>query len=548
MIPQMLQVPAPLPESNDKLFRIAHKGAQETGESVDHHLFTMVTQEIELYALSTAYEQHSSGVYYRVFYPRSHITVPVFIRRGSSGGEPSGTGSDLFIEVDANEEMAASMALYVRMDQDDLGSHLADSPLDEEDGEEHVFYTDVKGGIGAGNDDDDGVMYTAVDVGGNDDDDGVMYTAVDVGGNDDDDGVMYTAVDVGDDNAQDEDGVMYTAVDLGDDNAQDEDGVMYTAVDLDGNGDGGDEDAGVMYTAVDMGGDNAEADADEFGGFDGLGSAVIRAASMKKPSKPSSSQSQARSRKQTQSKSSPNDTEEAPSSAGDPAPRGRGASSSKPSGDGRGRGRSSTQSAGNQHQSRGGGGGDNEARRRSATSSAASSGGGGGGKSARGAPRKERAATTTAAERSRGARSVSQSKARGGGGGGGPPVWLHEIDNRKDAEAKLESEGGEDGMFLVRPRDKTGTSHAFSVKLRGRFIHRLIIKRSDGSYKVDKQEDGWGTTLARVVEQVQDGMTKKHGIAFVPVLRPGAQAPLARKRSVYDGFNDGGDGDDISSI
>jgi len=521
VIPVLLKVPAPIPESNDKLFRIAHKAAQETGASVDHHLYTMVTEESDQYALSTAYEQHPTGVYYRVFYPRSHVTVPVYIRIDPSGGSPAGNQTDMFVEVDANEEMAANMPLYVKLGQDDLGSHLADSPADEDDGQ--VFYTNV-GGDG-GNDDDDGVMYTAVDVGNNsnggDDDDGVMYTAVDVGGNDngdDDDGVMYTAVDVGDDNngGDDDDGVMYTAVDLGGDNGQDEDGVMYTAVDLDGHGGGGgqDEDAGVMYTAVDTGG------GDEFGGFDDISSTVVKAASIKKPRSSASAAS-----------TQPNEYESAPPQS---KPRGRAASSSNTPRGERGRGRSNTQSEGRSDSS-------DQARRRSATTSQATGGGGGGGKSSRG-PRKQRAATTSAAQQSRAARSVSQIKGRGG-----PPPWLHEIDNRKDAEAKLNAEGGEDGMFLVRPRDKTGSSHAFSVKLRGRFIHRLIQKRSDGSYKVDKQEDGWGATLSDVVQQVQDGMAKKHGMAFVPVLRPGATAPITRKTSVYNGFGEPAD-DDVSNI
>lgn len=48
------------------------------------------------------------------------------------------------------------------------------------------------------------------------------------------------------------------------------------------------------------------------------------------------------------------------------------------------------------------------------------------------------------------------------------PVWLHKV-NRKSAEALLRAAGGHDGMYLVRPRDGSEDSHAFSVILKNRY-------------------------------------------------------------------------------
>lgn len=111
--------------------------------------------------------------------------------------------------------------------------------------------------------------------------------------------------------------------------------------------------------------------------------------------------------------------------------------------------------------------------------------------------------------------------------------------DRKVAEAKLEEAGGSNGLFLVRPRDAGGLSHAFSVKLRGRFVHRLIEQKvAGGPFSVDKQTEGFGSTLEEVVNQLQDFMSEKHNMAIVPVLRPGAPEPIARKKSVYDGFQE----------
>merc|ERR1719183_786569 len=81
VIPVLLKVPAPIPDSSDKLFRIAHKTAAETGESVEDRLYFMLTQEKDTYSISTTYVQDASGVYYRVFYPKSHVTVPTFIQQ-----------------------------------------------------------------------------------------------------------------------------------------------------------------------------------------------------------------------------------------------------------------------------------------------------------------------------------------------------------------------------------------------------------------------------------------------------------------------------------
>ena len=69
--------------------------------------------------------------------------------------------------------------------------------------------------------------------------------------------------------------------------------------------------------------------------------------------------------------------------------------------------------------------------------------------------------------------------------------------------------------------------HAFSAKVPGRFVHKKIQQRLDGGYKVDDHEDGWGVTLAEVVQQVQDSMAKKYRVSFVPISKSSGKSNMA---------------------
>jgi hypothetical protein len=498
VIPVLLKIPAPLPDNgSDKLFRLAHKAYADGGDSIEDCLYDMVTQENDQHSLGTAYTQHLSGVYYRVFYPRSsHFLkdVPVFIRQNADGGPAAGKASDQFVELGANEDVSANVALFVKLDPEDLSSHLSGNAPDD-------------------GDDDGGVMYTAVDVGGAAEDEGdVMYTAVDVGGAAEDEGdVMYTAVDVGGP-AEDEGDVMYTAVDVAGGSNSDPTGF-------------GEEEGDVMYTAVDVGGGGGESSVDEFGGFGDVSSSVVAAATKPKAARPNANNSKS------------NASSRPPSSSAAASSKHKGGQSSKAASG------STSQPPARKSIAK--------PRHASAAADVGRTGSGGGGRSgAASAASKPRNASSAAAT-GRGARSVSQTNMGAAKASSSVPEWLHGVTDRKASEAKIEEAGGQNGLFLVRPRDATGLSHAFSVKLRGRFVHRLIEQKvAGGPYSVDKQTEGYGSTLSEVVEQLQATMATKHSMEIIAVLRPGASAPLSRNRpsagSVYEGFQE--NDDNVSSL
>ena len=99
------------------------------------------------------------------------------------------------------------------------------------------------------------------------------------------------------------------------------------------------------------------------------------------------------------------------------------------------------------------------------------------------------------------------------------PLWVHQVD-RTEAESILLSEGGTDGLYLVRPK---GAAHAMSIILRGRFIHRLIEAHPGGKYVVDRQPGNWGSNLSEVVQTLELEMKEKHGLAITRAILRSAQ-------------------------
>ena len=82
--------------------------------------------------------------------------------------------------------------------------------------------------------------------------------------------------------------------------------------------------------------------------------------------------------------------------------------------------------------------------------------------------------------------------------------------DRTKAESILLSEGGTDGLYLIRPK---GGAHAMSIILRGRFVHRLIEAQPGGKFVVDRQAGNWGSNLTEVVQVLEQEMKDKHGLS-----------------------------------
>eukprot|EP00039_Didymoeca_costata_P017565 m.325977 g.325977 ORF g.325977 m.325977 type:complete len:1954 (+) comp16555_c0_seq1:129-5990(+) len=99
------------------------------------------------------------------------------------------------------------------------------------------------------------------------------------------------------------------------------------------------------------------------------------------------------------------------------------------------------------------------------------------------------------------------------------PEWLHHV-GRKEAEARLRNAGGQEGMFLVRPREGANGEYAFSVVVMSRFIHRLIQPAGNGKYTVDKQPGPWGSNVNEVVNEIVNTMNTKHKMNLRAVPRP----------------------------
>ena len=107
-----------------------------------------------------------------------------------------------------------------------------------------------------------------------------------------------------------------------------------------------------------------------------------------------------------------------------------------------------------------------------------------------------------------------------GGGGAPAPPW----------SAPLAWLGlGAPGAFAppargggARPRGDAGDSHAFSVVLKSRFIHRLIEVDAQGTYTVDRQQGDWGSCLEEVVNTIEQTIASKHGLTMQAVVREDA--------------------------
>jgi hypothetical protein len=115
--------------------------------------------------------------------------------------------------------------------------------------------------------------------------------------------------------------------------------------------------------------------------------------------------------------------------------------------------------------------------------------------------------------------------------------WLQNA-TRDEAVSRLR--GHTDGTFLVRLRD--ATSHAYSVNIKGKVVHKLIAKDLRGGYLVDKVAGDWGSTLEAVVGIISSQLNFKHGYTITPAPNPDAPSSAInrgnRKQSEYLGFDE----------
>jgi hypothetical protein len=117
--------------------------------------------------------------------------------------------------------------------------------------------------------------------------------------------------------------------------------------------------------------------------------------------------------------------------------------------------------------------------------------------------------------------------------------WLQNA-NREQSVSRLR--GRPDGTFLVRFRD--ANSHAFSVNIKGKVVHKLIAKDEQGGYTVDSVQGDWGRTLEAVVSVISSQLSYKHGFTMTPAPNPdvpdsgGGIARGKRKQSEYLGFDE----------
>jgi hypothetical protein len=129
MISEKLQHLAPIPSHSDDLLDAAAEGDTSSPLTLNQRVYKMLTEEPDRYSINATYFGHSTGVYYRVFYPADRLKpLVIYTRHAKGGGSAAMLPSDKFEVVKYGsrqaQQLARNVPLYVRLNEDALNEHL----------------------------------------------------------------------------------------------------------------------------------------------------------------------------------------------------------------------------------------------------------------------------------------------------------------------------------------------------------------------------------------------------------------------------------------